>query len=121
MCSYDELYEKWCLEGKLECSGNESWSEFLENNIEGLSGFLANKINCSENITQMLQVVSFANHLLSTYGWIVGKLQNFINAIINKLKVLAQTSGGVYFHIDVGTGFHISITFQVNPVQTKVV
>ena len=56
---------------------------------------------------------------MSKHGGIVGALQNFINAIIGKLKSLASTLGGVYFHIDVGINVHISITFQVNAIQTK--
>lgn len=118
MAEYDDLYKKWTLMGKLDDS-EVPYIERAAPDYEPLSEFLANKIDNSENIVQVLQIVNFVNYLMSKHGGIVNALQNFINAIISKLKSLASTLGGVYFHIDVGINVHISITFQVNAIQTK--
>ena len=118
MTEYDNLYKKWALIGKLDDS-EVLYIERATPDYEPLSEFLANKIDNSENIVQVLQIVNFVNYLMSKHGGIVGALQNFINAIIAKLKVLTITLGGVYFHIDVGISVHISITFQVNAIRTK--
>jgi hypothetical protein len=118
MVEYEDLYKKWELYGKLD-EGDVPHIERATPDHESLSEFLANKIDTSENIAQLLSVVAFTNCLLSKHGGIVGALQNMIKAIIDKLKQLATTLGGVYFHIEVGIGVHISITFQINPIDTK--
>jgi hypothetical protein len=121
IAEYSILFRRWTASGLL----GDSEKIYIENDREDTSGyeilseFLIDKVNRAENVNQLLNVIGFTNYLLSRNGAIIGALQNFINAVIGKLRSLALSLGGVYFHIDVGISVHVSITFQVNPIQTR--
>lgn len=118
MLSYEEIYNKWISLGQLS-NDDIPYIQRATPDAEYLPEFLANKVDNTESVSGLLQVTAFANYLLNRYGNLIGTLQNFINSIIAKLKTLAQNLSGVFFHVEVGLGVHISITFQVDAIQTK--
>ena len=122
IAEYEILFKEWMMSGSTIYSEKidiEDDREGIPSGYEILSEFLIDKVNRAENVNQLLNVIGFTNYLLSRNGAIIGALQNFINAVIGKLRSLALSLGGVYFHIDVGISVHVSITFQVNPIQTR--
>ena len=98
IAEYEILFKEWMM------SGSTIYSEkiYIEDDREGipsgyeiLSEFLIDKVNRAENVNQLLNVIGFTNYLLSRNGAIIGALQNFINAVIGKLRSLALSLGGV--------------------------
>jgi len=80
---FKELYNQWKSNGVLQ---EEDVQEILkDSNIGPLSESLVETINDSKNISQVSEIISFTNYLLSRHGSLIGALQNVINAVINHL------------------------------------
>lgn len=109
--NWEKVYSEWKEFGKL------SDEEGL--NYDILPEFLCQRVGNAESVAKLLEDTAFANYLLSKHESLIGALETFINSIIQKLKAVAQNMNGVLFNIEVGVGIHISITFQVDKIQTN--
>ncbi len=118
MTNYEDIYKKWELTGKVE-DGDMPWIARVTPDVELIPEFLANKMDNTEDVCQVLEVVAFTNYLLRKHSSLIGALQKFIDLLLNKLETLARSVRGILFHIDVGVGIRVSITFQVSAVATK--
>lgn len=114
---WDNIYGMW----KRGDTNNDQEELFnREENLKGLDQFLENITNNCLSIPQLMQVVSFSNYILGFIkGSIIDRLEKFINSLIGKLTQLAQKFNGVLFQLEIGTGFHVSMAFQVKPLKTN--
>lgn len=117
MVDFEEIYRKWKKTGKI---GEDDITSIVHASLdEGtLEEFLSNKIEGTAKMCQILETVAFTDHLLRLHGSLIGVLQRFITSLLNKLERLAKSVGGILFHIEVGPGIHVSITFQVSDIAT---
>lgn len=115
--NWNRAYEEWVSNGRLAEKERMYIREMYDYN--SLELFLIEKVENSTTIAELLQHIAFLNYLFRLKSSIIGKLNNLISAIIQKLRQLAQTVGGVYFHIGYSITPSVSITFQINPIQTQ--